>query len=118
MVLAFVGGNTLDMQKGDRFDERRWGRLAVLRSGQLLRELRELRQMSPKDLCTRINMTQAQLSDIERGIQPLSLRRARQMSVVLEAPFDEIVAELLKEKLADAGFDELSVLVTANKHGV
>lgn len=82
-----------------------------MRAGQLIRELREATGVSTKKLCAAIGMTLGQLSDIERGIQTVSLRRAHQIAEVLGVPFDEVVAEILREKLHEAGFREIDLKV-------
>jgi transcriptional regulator with XRE-family HTH domain len=65
--------------------------------------------MSPRDLANRIGMGQSQLSDIERGIQTMSLRRACQMAGVFEASIQEMLEQLVTEKLEDAGFTNFRV---------
>jgi transcriptional regulator with XRE-family HTH domain len=67
--------------------------------------------MSAKEVCRRCGISAAQLSDIERGIGTLSLRRANQISKVLGQPFLEIVQAVLQNKLEDAGFCDVSVNV-------
>jgi hypothetical protein len=49
-------------------------------------------------------MSRAQLSDIERGIGPLSLRRARQLALVLGESFLEVVQAVLQDRVEAAGF--------------
>lgn len=97
-----------------RSDQRRWGKAKLLRSGQLVRELRESAGITAKVICSTIGMAPGQLSDIERGIQSISLRRAHQIAEVLEKPVDHILAEILREKLVEAGFRYTDVEVTTN----
>ncbi len=78
----------------------------------LIRQLREEAGVSTKRMCAEIGMTLGQLSDIERGIQTVSLRRAFQISQVLGVSFDAVVTEILRDKLADAGFRNATVSVT------
>lgn len=82
-----------------------------LKAGQLVRKARLEVQMTPRILCNRIGMTVAHLSDIERGIQHLSLRRAQQMANVFGLPFDQIVASVLQDRLDEVGFANLKVIV-------
>lgn len=96
-------------------ERRRRGQMAPLSAGQLVRRIREEAQLTPGQLCKKIAMNVGQLSDIERGIQHLSLRRARQMAIVFDHPFDEIVAKMLQDKLDEAGFVGLHVEVYVNK---
>lgn len=92
-------------------EERRWGRAKLLRVGGLLKRLREAHGDSPRQLCELIAMTQGQLSDIERGIKPLTLRRAKQLYLKYGATseLDEIVCQILQEKLEEVGFTHLRV---------
>lgn len=92
-------------------DERRWGRAKPLKAGAVLRAIRERAQLSSKELCSRICMNLGQLSDVERGIQPLSLRRAKQLADVFPDSSTEIVQAALQDKLDAAGFESLSVHV-------
>lgn len=96
-------------------EKRRRGQAAPLHAGQLIRQLREQHNFTPKQLCKRIAMNLGQLSDIERGVQHLSLRRARQMATVFEEPLDELVTLMLQDKLVEAGFTYLQVHVTVNE---
>lgn len=92
-------------------EERRWGRTTRLRHGALLRAAREQAGMTAKEVCHRCGISAAQLSDIERGIGPLSLRRANQIAKVLGQPFVEIVQAVLQDKLEAAGFCGMRVNV-------
>jgi transcriptional regulator with XRE-family HTH domain len=95
-----------------RSEARRWGRVKPLRSGQMLRSARESRHISQKDLAAKVEISVAQLSDIERGIETLSLKRARQLATVLEIPFPEVLSQVLQDRLNEAGFSDLRVTVT------
>lgn len=68
--------------------------------------------MSPKMLSSRTGIHMSQLSDFERGIQPISLRRAFQIANVLGVPFDDVLTEILQERLDDTGFTNLRVHVS------
>lgn len=94
---------------------RRWGTDKPLTSGPLLRELRDAAGISVREVCQRIGISQSQLSDIERGIQSLSLRRAKQISSVLQHSLAGVVERLLQEKLHDAGFDSLEVRIVVRE---
>jgi transcriptional regulator with XRE-family HTH domain len=94
-------------------DDRRWGRLKPLRHGSILRSLREESGLSQKQVCQAIGMSPAQLSDVERGIAPLSLRRANQLSKVIGKPFAEVVRAVLQDRIEDAGFEALQVVIVA-----
>lgn len=59
-------------------------------------------------------MSPAQLSEVERGLQPLSLRRANQISKVLGSSFAEVVQAVLQDRVEAAGFCELQVSVALN----
>lgn len=83
----------------------------MLRHGHLLRALREEAGLSQARLCQRIGMSPAQLSEVERGLQPLSLRRANQISKVLGSSFAEVVQAVLQDRVEDAGFSDLQVSV-------
>lgn len=109
----------------NRAEERRWGRKPPLRHGKFLRAARESTGKTAKEVCRETGMSVAQLSDVERGIGPLSLKRARQLSKVLRQPFHEIVQAILQDHVEDAGFnfevmvgmpDQLNVLV-GGMHG-
>lgn len=96
----------------DRAEERRWGRAKPLLAGPLLRHLREAAGITQRRLCERIGMTPSQLSDIERGIQQISLRRAAQVAGVLGDSFlFGVLAAILQDKLEEAGFGHLRVVV-------
>jgi transcriptional regulator with XRE-family HTH domain len=86
-------------------EERRWGRTRLLRHGSLLRAARERSEKSAKDICMQCGISAAQLSDIERGIGPLSLRRANQIAKALGQSFAEIVQAVLQDRVDEAGFD-------------
>jgi transcriptional regulator with XRE-family HTH domain len=88
----------------NRSEERRWGRTTRLRGGALLRAARESAGVTAKEICRQTGMSVAQLSDIERGIGPLSLKRANQIANALKQPFVEIVQAILQDKLEEAGF--------------
>jgi transcriptional regulator with XRE-family HTH domain len=95
-----------------RAEARRWGRARILRSGVVLRAAREERKLTQRELCVRIGISTPQLSDIERGIGTLSLRRARQLADALELPFDQLVARVLQDRLDQAGLTHLRVTVS------
>lgn len=93
-------------------EERRWGRAKpFVRQGELLRGLRVRAGLKPKEICLRLAMSKAQLSEIERGIKPVSLRRAKQFAAVLEVPCTQIIQAVLQDRLDAAGFDEIVVTV-------
>jgi transcriptional regulator with XRE-family HTH domain len=94
--------------------ERRWGKRKLLRHGALLRALRESSGRTQKEMCKLFGMSEAQLSEIERGIGTLSLRRAHTMSVALGEPLLEIVQAVLLDRLEEAGFD-LTITVSVAK---
>lgn len=100
-----------------RSDERRAGRVRPLRSGVALRAIRERVGITPRDICARIGISKSQLSDIERGIQAVSLRRARQFAAVFEVPLEDVIEALLQERLSEAGFENLEVHVTVRLVG-
>lgn len=93
-------------------EKRRRGQAAPLHAGQLIRQIREQAKLTPRQLCREIAMNLGQLSDIERGIQHLSLRRARQMATVFGSPFDEVVRLVLQDKVQEAGFTDLRVKIS------
>ena len=82
-----------------------------MRAGPLIREKRDQVGITRSKLCAEIGMTLGQLSDIERGIQTVSLRRAFQIAEVLKVPFDDVVSEILRDKLYEAGFREVELTV-------
>lgn len=90
--------------------ERRWGRTRPLRQGAVFRAIRESAGLKLKDVSLRLQMGKAQLSDIERGIKPLPLRRAKQLAVVLDTSVAEIVQAVLQDRVEAAGFDEVVVV--------
>jgi transcriptional regulator with XRE-family HTH domain len=94
-----------------RVEQRRWGKAKLLVAGQMIRQLREAASLTPKQLCSQIGMTLGQLSDIERGIQHISLRRAYQVATVLKHSFADVVSQILQERLDEAGFRYLRVQV-------
>lgn len=96
-----------------RNEERRRGRVALLAYGPLVRAAREAAGLSPKQLCACIDMSLAQLSDIERGIGSLSLRRVRQLADALHLPEADVLAGVLQERLNEAGFSKFRVQVQA-----
>lgn len=97
-------------------EKRRRGQAAPLHAGQLIRQLREQAKLTPRQLCRQIAMNLSQLSDIERGIQHLTLRRARQMATVFGSSFEEVVRLVLQDKLQEAGFTDLRVNVSVVAH--
>lgn len=93
-------------------EERRWGRTKpFVRQGELLRGLRVQAGLSLRQISLRLAMSRAQLSEIERGIKPISLRRAKQIAGVLEVPCTQIIQAVLQDRLDAAGFEEIVVTV-------
>lgn len=90
---------------------RRWGKAKLLSYGALVRAARELRGLRPREFCAQLGMSLSQLSDIERGIGTLPLRRARQMAEVLGVSFAEVVCAVLQDRLYEAGFTWLRVTI-------
>lgn len=99
-------------------EARRWGLVHAFGAGHLLRELRERAGVTPKVLCARVPISLGQLSDIERGVQSLSLRRAEQITAVLGNEMISIVRQVLQDKLDGAGFRYLRVelVVVTEEH--
>lgn len=93
-------------------DQRRWGRAKTLKAGTIVREQREKAGITAKEMCSRISMSHSQLSDIERGIQSLSLRRAQQFAKIFPQAAEAIVAAVLQDKLDEAGMGEMTVRVS------
>lgn len=81
-----------------------------------MKAARESKRVSNKDLCTALDMRPSQLSDIERGIASLALRRAWQISRHLGADFAQVIAAILQERLHEAGFTELRVSITSSEN--
>lgn len=101
-------------------EQRRWGRLKPLRSGVLLRDARETAGLTLGQVCASfktavgVKMSASQLSDIERGIAPLALSRARQLAAVYGVDAGPIIEAILQDRLEDAGFTDFRVIVTVS----
>lgn len=65
-----------------------------------------------KQLCDLVGIGMSQLSDIECGVQPLSLRRARQLAGAYGSTFADVIAAILQQRVVDAGFGNLRVTIT------
>lgn len=92
-------------------EERRWARAKPLRQGAVFRAIRVSAGLKFRDVCSRLKMDKSQLSDIERGIKPLPLRRAKQLAAVLDAPVTEIVQAVLQDHLEAEGVEAVVVTV-------
>lgn len=99
----------------DRSNQRRLGQVRPLQAGLLIRELRESVGVTKNKLCAEIGMTLGQLSDIERGIQTVSLRRAYQISEALGVAVDKVVEEIVRDKLFEAGFRQVDMKIVIEK---
>lgn len=91
-------------------DNRRRGRKPQLaRTGKVLRAARQRSNLALRSVSERLNVSSAQLSDMERGISPTSLQRVRLISEVLGIPRVTLVNAILQDRLDEAGLDDIVV---------
>lgn len=84
----------------------------------MLREARRRTGLGLRQVCERVGMSLAQLSDMERGIGTTPLSRVGALCDVLPIRREDLVAAILQDQLAHAGVRGIVVRCEPNSAAI